>query len=149
MSFKQTLLVLSAAAGLAVSAGASAQPAWHGGFREILAAAQLSTSQKQQVHQIMQAARTQNAAQYTQMRALHQQIEQTLLSSGNVTAAQLTPLVQQEEALRQQLDASRIQTALAIRNVLTPAQLTQAASAQAQLSTLHQQEHAIVHPSGD
>ena len=150
MSLKQTLLVFSVSAGLAVSVAASAQPMrqWdQSGFRGILAAAGLSTSQEQQVRQLMQTARSQNSAQYAQLRALHQQIERTLFASGSVTAAQLTPMVQQEAALREQLEASRIQTALSIRALMTPAQLAQAASAQAQLATLHQQERAITQPA--
>ena len=149
MSLKHTLLAVSALASLAFAPAAFAQPAWHGGFHEALAAAGLTPSQQQQIRQIMQAARTQDAPQRTQLQALHQQIEQTLFSSGDVTAAQLTPLVQQEEALRQQLDASRVQAALAVRALLTPAQLARAAGAEAQLASLHQQEQAIAHPSGD
>ena len=146
MSFEQALFALSLSAGLVASVGAAAQPMRHDGFREILAAAQLSASQKQQVHQLLQAAHARNGTQHAQMQALHRQIEQTLFSSGDVTAAQLTPLLQQEDSLRQQLEASRIQTILSIRALLTPAQIAQASHAQAQLATLHQQEHAITHP---
>jgi Spy/CpxP family protein refolding chaperone len=154
MSLKHTVLAISITAGLASSAAALAQPAggrWAGGggLGEALHAVQLSSAQQQQIHQIMSAARAQNAPQLAQMKALQQQMTTTLLSSGSVTEAQLLPLEQQQESIRSQLDLSRMQTAMAIRNVLTSAQLTQAASAQAQLSALHAQEHAIVAPTGE
>jgi periplasmic protein CpxP/Spy len=150
MPFKRAALVVFAAAGLAASVGASAQ-GWHPpgrpGLAGILSAVQLSSAQQQQIHQIMSTARTQNAPQRAQLEALQQQMQATLLSSGDVTEAQLLPLEQQQESLRQQLDVSRLQTEIAIRNVLTSAQLAQAASAQAKLAALHQQERAITQPA--
>ena len=149
MSTKQALLAILALSVAGAAAGpdaARAQPAGRQGFRRILAAAQLSQPQKEQLHQILQAARARDSAGRAQMRALRLQIEQTLFSSGTVTAAQLTPLVQREEALRQQLDASRMQTALQVRGLLTPGQLAQAGRAQAQLAALREQERAITHP---
>ncbi len=155
MSLKRTVLAISVAAGLSASASAFAQPAGgrgpggEHGFGEVLRTVQLSSAQKQQIQQIMSAARTQNAPAWTQMKALQQQMTSTLFSTGSVTEAQLLPLEQKQEVIRQQLDVSRMQTAMAIRNVLTSAQLAQAASAQAQLSSLHEQEHAILAPTGD
>ena len=81
------------------------------------------------------------------MHALQQQMTKTLLSSGTVTEAQLLLLVQPQESLRQRLDISRMQSAVAIRNLLTSEQLAQATVAQGQLAALHQQEHAITSPS--
>ena len=150
MSIHRMLLAAAVAAGLAASANASAQNWRHGGpqgFGQILAAAQLTAAQKQQVHSIMSSAHAQNAPVMTQLRALQSQIETTLFSTGDVTAAQLMPLQQQVESLRAQIDANRIQTALAVRNVLTAAQLAKASSVQSQLSSLLQQEHALVAPA--
>jgi Spy/CpxP family protein refolding chaperone len=150
MPIKKAALVVFAAAGLAASVSASAQgwrPPGRGGLAGILSTLQLSSAQKQQIHQIMSTARAQNAPQMAQLRALQQQMQATLLSSSDVTEAQLLPLEQQQASLRQQLDISRLQTEIAIRNVLTGAQLAQAASAQAQLAKLHQQERAITQPA--
>ncbi len=150
MPINRTFLAAAVAAGLALSVDASAQNWRHGGpqgFGQILAAVQLSAAQKQQVHSIMSSAHAQNAPLMTQLQALRSQLEATLFSTGDVTAAQLMPMQQQLESLRAQLDASRIQTALAIRNVLTAAQLAHAASVQSQLSSLHQQEHALMIPA--
>lgn len=144
------MLAALVAAGLAVGVDAAARgPEEFGrnGFAEALAAVQLSDAQKQQIHAIRTTARTLNAPTAARMQALQQQMAQTLLSSGTVTEVQLMPLLQQQESLRQQLDVSRLQAAVAIRNLLTGAQLAQAATAEGQLAALHQQERAIVAPS--
>ncbi|WP_428395081.1 Spy/CpxP family protein refolding chaperone [Lichenicoccus sp.] len=151
MQINRTLLAACVAAALASSVGAAAQGwhagGWHsGGAREILRAAQLTSAQQAQLHQIMHGARIQNAPALAQMQALRQQIQAMMFSTGDVTAAQIAPLEGQLETLRQQLDASRMQTGLAVRALLTPAQLARAARVQAQLASLHQQEHAIVAP---
>ena len=149
MSLRKALLAVGVTAGLAASVGAAAQGYSHGGRQglgQVLGAVQLSSDQQQQVHSIMSAARTQNAPQRAQLQALQQQIDSALLSPGT-TEAQILPLLQQQESLRQQLDVSRIETQLAVRNVMTSAQLAKAASVQAQLATLHQQEHAVAAPA--
>lgn len=148
MSLKKDLLVIAAVAGLTISASAFAHPGdreGHGsGLGEVLHTVQLSSSQQQQVHQIVSQAHAANAPVMAQIRALQQQIDKTLLASGSVTEAQLLPLVQQQETLRQKIDVSRLQSEIAVRNLLTGAQLAQAAATQAQLATLHQQEHALM-----
>ena len=48
--------------------------------------------------------------------------------------------------LQQQLLEQRIQTALAIRNVLTPGQLAHAAQLKAQIDALHEQMHNLLAP---
>ncbi len=148
MSLRKAVLAVAVTAGLAASVGAAAQGYTHAdrqGLAQVLGAVQLSSDQQQQVHGIMSAARTQSAPQRARMQALQQQIDSALLSSG-ATEAQILPLLQQQESLRQQLDVSRIETALAIRNVMTSTQLAKAASVQAQLAALHQQEHAVARP---
>ncbi len=150
-SLKTGLLAALVTAGLAVGVDAAARgPDGFGrdGMSEILAAVPLSDAQKQQIQAIHRAARAQNVSVMAQLRTLQQQMAQTMFSSGAVTEAQLLPLVQQQESLRQQLDVSRMQTAIAIRNLLTSAQLAQATAAQAQLAALHQQERTITAPSG-
>ncbi len=149
MSPKKALLAAAVTAGLAASVGAAAQGYSHDGrhgLAQALGAAQLSGEQRQQVHGIMNAARTRNAPQRAQVQALQQQIDGAMLAPGT-TEAQILPLLQQQESLRQQLDVSRIETALAIRNVMTSSQLAKAASVQAQLATLHQQEQAVAAPA--
>lgn len=153
MSFKKDLLVIAAVAGLTISASAFAHPGGRDGrgssLGEVLHTLQLSSTQQQQVHQIMSQAHAANAPVMSQICALQQQIDKTLLASGSVTEAQLLPLVQQQETLRRQIDVVRLQSAVAVRNLLTSAQLTQAAATQAQLATLHQQEHAIMESAAE
>ena len=148
MSHSKLLLAAAVAVGVASSVGAAAQDYGHPGRQElsqVLGAVQLSGAQQQQLHAIIGAARSQSAPQRAQVRALQQQIDSALLSPG-ATEAQILPLLQQQESLRQQLDVGRIETGLAIRNIMTSSQLAKAASVQAQLAALHQQEHAVAAP---
>lgn len=150
MSSRKTFFALSMLAGLAASSAAVAQ-GWHGGhggMRAIMSSLQLTSAQKQQIHTIMSDARTTNEPQMQQLASLRKQTESMMFSTGSVTAAQLAPLLAQEESIRQQLDTSRMETQLAVRAVLTSDQLAKAASTQAQLASLHDQEHALVAPTG-
>jgi Spy/CpxP family protein refolding chaperone len=82
------------------------------------------------------------------MRGVHEQIMARLLSPGSVSEADLAPLVQQEQALRAQMDEQRLARALAVRQVLTPQQLAEAAAKHQQIESLHQQEHQLMEPPG-
>jgi Spy/CpxP family protein refolding chaperone len=148
-------LILAAAVLAGTTAAALAQPfggPHHpGGFGgPMLEGVTLTDAQKAKVGEIMKAEHAQTAPQRQQLRALHEQIESTLLGSGSVTAAQLAPLQQQEATLMQQLGAAHLSTELAIRDVLTSDQLAQAAQTHAKLASLHSQERALRHGgSGD
>ena len=149
MRFHHSVLAASVIAGLAGSSGAYAQShASHASgtraFNEILRTVQLSPVQQGQVHQITRAARSQQAPLHARIGVLRHQIEAILFSTGPVTAAQIMPLQQQIESLRQQADADRLQTELALRDVLTSEQLATASRVQGRLASLHQQEHAIL-----
>ena len=152
MLTRQMLLAAATAVlvGAGVAAGASAQPGpggsggWHhGGGDGLLEGVILTDEQKTTLHTLMQNNHAATRTLREQLRKLHEQVETALLSSGTVTAATLAPLVQQQEALMQQLDAQHIAQEIAVRNLLTPAQLSQAAATHAQLATLHQQERAV------
>ncbi len=145
MKIRHMALAL-ATLGLLAAGAATAAPmhrGWHGDGLEILHGIDLTDAQKTQVHEIMKTNWAQMKPVMQQMRSIHEQIETTLLTPGSVTQDQLNPLVQQEQQLRAQLDAARVSTALQIRGMLTPAQLTKAASVHQQLEALHEQEHAI------
>ena len=141
------------AAALAVSAvvGAHAQ-GWAGHRGDgrmlfgLLDGVTLSDGQQQQIHADMKAGWQSTKATRQALRAVEHQLAAVMTSSGNVTSATLTPLIQQEETLRGQLDQARMTVALQIRGVLTAQQLAQAAQAQSQLTALHQQEEQIAHP---
>ena len=152
MKFKH-LVLAAATAGLLTAGAARAQPEGHGGWHhdgmEILHGLDLTDAQKTEVHKIMQANWSQMKPVMQQMHAIHEQIVTKLTAAGAVSEADLTPLVQQEETLRNQMDEGRLSTALQIRGLLTPAQLAKAASTHQQLEALHEQERAVVGEPGD
>lgn len=148
MKFKHLALVL-ATAGLLTAGVARAQPAdmhggWHHDGMEILHGLNLTEAQKSEVRKIMQTNWAQMKPVFQQMHTIHEQIVGKLVGTAPVAQSDLTPLVQQEEQLRDQLDTARVSTALQIRGLLTPDQLAKAASTHQQLEALHDQERAIV-----
>ena len=136
-------LVGLAGAGPTVAARAQPGPGgWHhgGGLLDGIA---LTDDQKSKLHALMQAGRADTRALREQMRAIHEKIDATLLSPGSVTEATLAPMVQQQEALMQQMDAKHMSDEIAIRNLLTADQIAKASATHAQIAALHDQEHAL------
>jgi Spy/CpxP family protein refolding chaperone len=139
-------ILVATTALLAFGGIAAAQPAWHGhGAMELLRGVTLTDAQKAQIKTIEETARAQTKPVMEQERAIHEQIVAALLGSNGVTAADLAPLVQQEQALRGQLDQHMVDAALQVRGVLTPSQLADASAKHQQLVALHEQEHAVLH----
>ena len=66
-----------------------------------------------------------------------------------MTAADLAPLEQKAIRYQQQIDRNMIETALAIRNVLTPEQVSRLAQVHQQLQSLHQQIRNLMGPDAD
>ena len=58
-----------------------------------------------------------------QLRSLHGKISDKLLGPGTVTASDLKPLVDKASRIEATLNQSMTDTALSIRNILTPAQI--------------------------
>jgi Spy/CpxP family protein refolding chaperone len=104
----------------------------------------LTTDQQSQVHQLMEANFTQAQPLMQQLHSIHDQIADKLLSSGSVSATDITPLQQQESQIHQQLDQQMMATALKIRGVLTPAQLSQAADLHGKLKALRAQYQSLM-----
>jgi Spy/CpxP family protein refolding chaperone len=152
MKVKHAVMAALAAGMISAAGVVAAQPmegGWHhGAGMEFLYSLKLTDAQKQQVHQIVEAARAQAKPVMTQMHTLHEQIITQLLTAGS-TEADIQALVQQEEQLRNQLDSARVTTALQIRGLLTPDQLTQASTLHQKLSALHEQEHAVMESPED
>ncbi len=117
-------------------------PGGHG--MEFLHGLNLSDEQKTQMKAIGKASWQSLKPLMKQERALHEQETNQLLTSGNVTAEQMQPLLAQEEALRTQIDTARMETMVKMRSVLTPEQLSTAATKHAQIEQLHEQEHALM-----
>jgi Spy/CpxP family protein refolding chaperone len=139
--------MLLTAALLATSGAAIAQPGYGHHDNEFLQGVSLSDSQRDQVKQIEKAGWEQARGTFQQMRTIHEQVMARLLAPGSVSEADLTPLVQQEQALRAQLDEQRLAAALQMRQVLTPQQLAEAAAKHQQLDSLHDQERQVMQPS--
>jgi Spy/CpxP family protein refolding chaperone len=115
---------------------------------EIMHQLNLTDAQKQQAHTIMEGAWARAKPVMDQMHSVHEQLAAQFLTSGT-TAAQLEPLVRQEEQLRAKLDSEHLNIALQVRNLLTPDQLAQAATLHTKLSALHEQEHEVMEGSHD
>ena len=133
---------------VAFSGTAIAQP-WHHheGAGELTQGVTLSDAQQAQLKTIEETARTAAKPLMQQMHGVHEQILTQMLGSNAVTEADLAPLVQQEEGLRNQLDQIRLNAGLQIRGVMTAPQLAEAASRHQQLSALRQQEHQVMQSS--
>jgi Spy/CpxP family protein refolding chaperone len=114
------------------------------GYLGFLQGVQLTSSQRQQMHELMKAAWTQDKAQVKQLHALKTQISDAMASSGSVSADTMSGLQQQAAEIREKLDADRLSTAMQVRGLLTPDQLSQSASVHTQLKALHQQESALM-----
>ena len=108
-------------------------------FLMLLKSANLTAAQHAQVKQILESEHSQTKPLMKQFHALHEQTAGRLLATGPLSAADLAPLTKQAFKLQQQLDQNMIDTALAIRNVLTPEQINRLAQVHQQLSNLHQQ----------
>jgi Spy/CpxP family protein refolding chaperone len=131
MRFRTTYLAAAAFGFVAISCISLAQAhggGWSRGDIGFLRGINLSDEQKAKVHQIQATNWEQTKPLIEQLRQLHKQLASQILGPGSVTAAQLQPLVQQEEQLRSKVDAQRLDRTLAIRALLTPEQLAQAGS---------------------
>jgi Spy/CpxP family protein refolding chaperone len=117
---------------------------WERGGMEFLHGLNLTDDQKAQIKQIHEANWAQMKPLMKQAHDLHEQEINQFLSANGVTAEQLQPLVAQEETLRNQMDALRLDTLLKLRGILTPDQIAKAATVHAQMEQLHQQERAVM-----
>jgi len=109
----------------------------------LLKSANLTDAQKQQIHQIFESRHTARKAEYEQLKAAKEQIAAKYTSTGAVTATDLSGPVQQLTQLQAQMTNEQIQDAIAVRNVLTPAQLQQVAQTKTKLDQIHSEMHAL------
>lgn len=141
------------------NAQAMSMPEGHGGmghhgmgmmhdapFMMLLKSANLTAAQHAQVRQILQSEHAQSKPLMKQFHALHEQIAGRLLATGPLNASDLAPLTKQATKLQQQLNQNMIDTALAIRNVLTPEQINRLAQVHQQLANLHKQIQTLMGP---
>jgi Spy/CpxP family protein refolding chaperone len=110
----------------------------------VLRQANLTADQQNQVRKIMESEHQSLRTLFTQLQAANNQLADKLFAPGTVQAADLTPQVQQITQLRQKLMEQGVKTALAIRAVLTPEQLTKVQLTKDRLEKLQAEMHAIL-----
>ena len=113
----------------------------------LLKTANLTDAQKQQIHQIFESRHSARKAEIEQLKAAKEQIATKFTSTGAVTASDLSGPVQQLTQLQTQMTNEQIQDAIAVRNVLTPAQLQQVAQTKTKLDQIHSEMHALFEQS--
>jgi Spy/CpxP family protein refolding chaperone len=109
----------------------------------LLKNANLTDAQKQQIHTIIENRRASRKAEYQQLKAAQGQIAAKYTSTGAVAVSDLSAPVQQITQLRTQMANEQIQDAIAIRNVLTPAQLAQMSATKTKLDSIHAEMKAL------
>lgn len=101
--------------------------------------ANLTSDQQAKVHNIMRSNFSQAQPLLKQLRGVHDQIADKLMSTGTVSVSDLAPLQAQETQIQQQLDSQMMSTALQIRGLLSKEQLTRIANLHNQLKSLRAQ----------
>lgn len=107
----------------------------------------LSDSQRGQIKTILSQQRESAATLRQQLQSEKAALSSKFFAPGALQAADLEPELQKLASTQQQLLQQRLQTAVAIRNVLNGGQLAQAAQLKAQLQALHQQIHSLLAPA--
>ena len=105
---------------------------------------ELTDAQRGQVKQIVANHRPQFEGLVKQLRAARETLDTRLFGKDAVTAADVTPTVQQISQLRSQLMQESLLVALEIRNIMTPDQLAKAAQFRERLSALRQEMQSLV-----
>ncbi len=104
----------------------------------------LTPEQEQQVQTIRDNQRQQVRSLFEQLHTKQEALADKLLTAGDVDQAALTSDSDQIAALRTQLQAVEMHIAVAIRNVLTADQLSQAAARHAKMKELKSQMDAVL-----
>jgi Spy/CpxP family protein refolding chaperone len=123
----------------------------HGGGMEMLGmplplllkTANLTDAQKQQIHTIFENRRASRKSEREQLKAAKEAIAAKFTSTGSVAASDLSVPVSTITQLHDQMMNEQIQDAIAIRNVLTPAQLAQISATKAKLDSIHAEMKAL------
>lgn len=114
----------------------------------LLRTANLTDAQKTQIHAIFQARHASRKAEFQQLKAAKEAIAAKYTSTGTVAAADLSGSVSTITQLQAQMTNEQVQDAIAIRNVLTPAQLAQISATKAKLDSIHAEMKALWAQSG-
>ncbi|HLX04094.1 MAG TPA: hypothetical protein VKR28_01105 [Candidatus Binatus sp.] len=109
----------------------------------LLRTANLTDAQKQQIHTIFENRRASRKAEREQLKAAKEAIAAKFTSTGAVAASDLSVPVTTMTQIHDQMMNEQIQDAIAIRNVLTPAQLAQISATKAKLDSIHAEMKAL------
>ena len=109
----------------------------------ILQGLKLTADQEAQVQKILEANRPVFKELFDQLRSAQDALATRLLSPGDLSPAEMKPLLDKTLQIRQQLAEHGLQTMLAVRAVLTPDQLAQAAERRKKLKELGEQFRAL------
>jgi Spy/CpxP family protein refolding chaperone len=116
-------------------------------MRLLLKNANLTDAQKAQLHQIISSRRTTRKTEWQQLHAAKEQLVAKYVSSGPVSASDLSAPLQQITQIKDQMAQEELQDALAIRNLLTPAQLQQMSQTKSKLDQIHAEMKSLYAPS--
>jgi Spy/CpxP family protein refolding chaperone len=103
----------------------------------------LTSDQKTQVQQIMTTLKTNLEPLFQQLHQGHEQITAKLLTPGQLTMADLNPILQQNDSIQQQIEQQKMAAVLQVRSLLRPDQLSKAASVQQKLQQIHAEMKAL------
>ncbi|MGH7922958.1 MAG: Spy/CpxP family protein refolding chaperone [Candidatus Binatus sp.] len=109
----------------------------------LLKTANLTDAQKQKIRTIFENRRTSRKAEFQQLQAAREAIAAKFMSTGAVASSDLSSSVSTITQLQSQMTNERVQDAIAIRNVLTPAQLAQISATKAKLDSIHAEMKAL------
>lgn len=115
-------------------------------FMMLLKFADLTPAQRNQVHEILRSERAQMMSVHREFQQVHEQLAAKLLAPGAVSAADLEPLEQKAFRCQKQIGQNMVDSALAIRNLLTPEQLARLGEAHRKLENLHAQIQSLMGP---
>ena len=104
----------------------------------------LTDTQKAQVKDILAAHRQKLQSLRSQLQTVREGIADKLLGPDAVQEADLQPLAQEANHLREQLAQEWFKVMLEVRDILTPGQLAQAAQLKDQLRTLRHEMRSLL-----
>jgi Spy/CpxP family protein refolding chaperone len=116
------------------------------GLGPLLHRLNLTDAQRTQIQTILSQERESAGTLFQQLHSDKAALSDKFFAPGALQSADLEPQVKQLAGVQQQLLEQRIQTAVAIRNVLSPEQLSQAAQLKSQIQSLREQMHNLLAP---
>ena len=103
----------------------------------------LTDEQEAQIKTIMSNNRGKLRPLFQQLRTLHEEVANKLLTTGDIGRDDLAPQLQQMEQIRGQLMEEGLTVMLEVRKVLTAEQLTKAGQLKERMQALHQEMRGL------